>query len=442
MIDGFRPRRRPTTHPIVRRHAAQIVVGGHGHAEAQEQDREATFKTPDQAASDDALSGADTTPETSTAAPNTGLTPDRPPKHHRSFKEWLKARTKKQWIIFAIIAVLVLGSGITGALVWRSHHKPKPAAATQKVKPPTPAPAQPTVVPSRLTGLMVDPSVNQKPVTGIMIENSIFARPQSGLDHAGVVFEAVAEGGITRFLTLWQDTSASYIGPVRSVRPYYIQWAMGFDAAIAHVGGSPEALLDMKTWGVKDLDQFANGSYYHRISSRYAPHNVYTSMDEMNALEAAKGYGAAQFNGFIRKFGDKPNPAPTAGNIDLTISSADYNVHYDYDQAANAYKRSEGGAPHMELDQNGTQTQIEPKVVIALVMAQGIEADDLHTSYNTIGNGQAFIFQDGNVTTGTWNKPNNNAQFNLTDASGKPIALNAGQTWITVVNAANHIAYK
>src|SRR3954469_13189590 len=90
-----------------------------------------------------------------------------------------------------------------------------------------------------LTGLLIDPTLAKRPVTAIMIENSLDARPQSGLQDAGVVFEAIAEAGIKRFLELFQDTRPGYIGPVRSLRPYYIDFGWPYQAAIAHVGGSP-----------------------------------------------------------------------------------------------------------------------------------------------------------------------------------------------------------
>jgi hypothetical protein len=347
--------------------------------------------------------------------------------------------TKKQWIIIAVAAAVILLGGGAAAYKFVFHHNKPPIKTAQKSQA-KPAP-KPTTVASTLTGLPVDPSVNQRPVTAVMIENSTDARPQSGLDQAGVVFEAVAEGGITRFLTLFQDTQPGYIGPVRSVRPYYIQWLMGFDASVAHVGGSPEALSDLKAWGVRDLDQFYNGAYYQRITSRYAPHNVYTSMANLNALEAKKGIGASSYTGFERK-PEAPSKTPTATGIDLAISGYYYNVHYDYDAATNSYKRSEGGKPHMEIDAAGNQTQIAPKVVVALVMQQGIEADDLHTSYATIGSGQMYVFQDGVVTQGTWHKAANNQQFTFTDASGKPIKLNPGQTWLTAMGSASGVTYK
>lgn len=348
--------------------------------------------------------------------------------------------TKKQWIITIVVLVLLLGGG--GVLAYKITHKPKPKTVTkQVVKKPASKPA-PVVLTSTLTGLPIaDASVNDRPVTAVMIENSQSARPQSGLDQAGVVFEAVAEGGITRFVTLFQDSAPDYIGPVRSVRPYYIQWLMGFDAAVAHVGGSPEALQDIKKWGVKDLDQFYNGSYYHRISSRAAPHNVYTSMANLNAAEAKKGFGKASYTGFARK-ADAPVATPNAASIDFAISGPLYNAHYDYDKATNSYKRSEGGAPHMSVNSAGVQTQNAPKVVIGLVMPKGIEADDLHTSYNTLGSGQAYIFQDGTVTVGTWHKADAATNFTFTDQNGAAIKLNAGQTWLTALGAASSVSYK
>ena len=375
--------------------------------------------------------------------PNTGNTghamPPQPPKSKRRFwQSW----SKKQWIIAGSIAVLVIASGITTTFVLtRSKKATAPVHPPVAVTKPTPKPVVPTTVPATLTGLPVDPSVNQRPVTAVMIENSTAARPQSGLDQAGVVFEARAEGGITRFVALFQDTAPSYVGPVRSVRPYYIAWLLGFDAAVAHVGGSGEALNDLKSWNVKNLDQEANGGYFTRITSRPAPHNVYTSIANLNALEAKRGYGAANYTGFVRK-PEAPSKTPNATSISFNISSAAYAAHYDYNAANNTYARSVGGAPHMELDQAGNKTQIAPKVVVALVMPQSLEADGLHVVYGTIGSGPMYVFQDGVVQQGTWHKTSNTSQFTFTDANGQSLALNPGQTWITAVGNSNLVSYK
>jgi hypothetical protein len=269
-----------------------------------------------------------------------------------------------------------------------------------------------------------------------MIENSPDARPQSALDQAGVVFEAIAEGGITRFLTLFQDTEPEYIGPVRSVRPYYVQWAMGFDAAVAHVGGSEDGLALVRT--AKDLDQFAGSAYFWRISSRYAPHNVYTSISKLHEYESAKGYGKSNYTSLPRK-AEQPSATPNARGIDFNISGALYNAHYDYDQATNSYKRSEGGAPHMSVDLAGNQVQITPKVVVGLVMPQGLNGK--YTTYQTIGSGHMYVFQDGIVTEGTWKKDGNSTQFTFTDGSGQPLKLNPGQTWFTAIGSNDRVTH-
>ncbi|HEV2402698.1 MAG TPA: DUF3048 domain-containing protein [Candidatus Saccharimonadales bacterium] len=347
--------------------------------------------------------------------------------------------TKKQWIIVGFVTVALIGVGTTTYALLRNP-PPKPVAHKQ-LKKKVLITAVPTTVPSTLTGLPVTPSVNQRPVTAVMIENSTFARPQSGLDQAGVVFEAIAEGGITRFVALYQDTTPSYVGPVRSVRPYYLQWLLGFDAAIAHVGGSPEALQDIPNWNVKDLNQFYNSNYFTRISSRAAPHNVYTSIAQLNALEASKGYTTSNFTGFPRK-ADQPSKTPDAKTINFTLSGPDYNAQYQYDPSANDYKRSEGGAPHMEINSAGVQTQITPKVVIGMVMTYGLESDDLHSSYATIGSGPVYIFQDGTVTQGTWHKTSNTAQITFTDSKGATINLNAGYTWFTALAATSDVSYQ
>ena len=405
-----------------------MVVGG-----------QAPAKTPAESPEDFTPPGqVEAAEEQNSATSTTSVLYKKQAEKKRSFKTWFKTRTKKQWLVMGAAAVLVLAGASVGAYYGLKNPPAPPKVATVKkaVVPPAPVP---TTVPSNLTGLPVDPSVNERAVTGVMIENSQDARPQSALDQAGVVFEAIAEGGITRFLTLFQDNEPAYIGPVRSVRPYYIQWALGFDAPIAHVGGSPEALGDMKQWNAKNLDQFAGGSYFSRISSRYAPHNVYTSMDRLHQYESAQGYGKSTYTSILRK-GDAPLTTPTASSIDFNISGSIYNPHYDYDKSSNTYKRSEGGAPHMAVDQNGGQVQLSPRVVVALVMPQS--NNGIYTVYQTIGSGSAYVFQDGGQTQVTWKKDTQNGNFSFTDASGQPFKLNAGQTWFSVVGDSSRVTYK
>jgi hypothetical protein len=135
---------------------------------------------------------------------------------------------------------------------------------------------------------------------------------------------------------------------------------------------------------------------------------------------------------------EAPAKQPTIKSIDLTLSGPLYNVHYDYNPTSNTYNRSEGGKPHIDAN---TNAQISPKVVIALVMQYGIQSDGKHSDYNVIGSGQAYIFQDGGLTTGQWSKTDNKSQVTFTDSSGNPIKLNPGQTWLTAVTGADRVKY-
>jgi len=380
------------------------------------------FRTPDAVAAEE---------ERPATAPDSTGAGQPPPKKKRSLKEWFHGLSKKQKIILMITAAAVVAGTIIGSyfLFFTEDIQPAKPVVHKANEPP-----KPTTVASNLTGLQVDPSVNDRPVTAIMIENSVVARPQSGLNQAGVIFEAIAEGGITRFVALFQDTEPDYIGPVRSVRPYYIQWAMGFDAAIAHAGGSAEGLKSLQQWGAKDLNH--NGAYFWRVNSREAPHNLYTSIAKLREYEAKKGYGKANYTPLPRKKGEQPAATPTARSINFTISSANFNVHYDYDLATNSYKRSEGGQPHTD-EKSGVQ--LIPKVVVALIMPQG--KSSIYTTYQTLGSGQVLIFQDGLVTTGTWKKDSNSANFTFVDSSGATIGLNPGQTWFTALGSASSVTY-
>lgn len=365
-------------------------------------------------------------------------TSDRPKaRTGQGWRQKLSMRlSKKQWIIAAsVLVVIVAAGGAVLALKWPG--KSSPLVVNAAVAKPKPKPIY-----SPLSGMPVTAEQAKLPVTGVMIENTPQARPQSGLSQAGVVYEAIAEAGITRFLALFQEGQPSSIGPVRSARPYFVAWDDGYGAPYGHVGGSPDGLADIQSWGVKDMDQFGAPGSYHRIASREAPHNMYTSMSDLNALEASRGWnGPSNFTGFARK-SDSPAKAPTAANISMNISSPDYAVNYVYDASADAYKRSEGGAAHVDAN---TNQQLEPKVVVALIIPYSYGALDssgaYYSVYNNVGSGQAYVFQDGTVTQATWSKASNAAPLELLDASGKNIELNRGQTWLTALADSSELSY-
>ena len=347
---------------------------------------------------------------------------------------------KKGWYIAGGTAVFILA--IAGGLIYlASNHKPTTLnISSRKPKTISIAPVV-TTVPSNLSGLPVSPSANQRPITAVMIENTPEARPQSGLSQAGVIFEALAEGGITRFEALFQDQLPTYVGPVRSARPYYVEWALGFDAPYAHVGGSPDALSEIQSLSVKNLDYMYYPSYYNRISSRLAPHNVYTSIPGLISLEASRNWTSSSFSGWPRK-ADAPVAKPTAAAISFNLSYSTYNSSFSYNAATNSYDRSEDGAP--QVDSNSGK-QLSPKVVIGMVvpLTQGAldSSGAYYSTYQDIGSGAAYVFQDGVMTLGQWSKASSNAPLVFTTANNLPLKLNTGQTWITAIATSSEVTY-
>lgn len=334
----------------------------------------------------------------------------------------------KSGLLFAAALAVIIGTGVTVLAIMYQAPVYEPARDLSPI-PQKKKKEEPKFY-SRLTGEEVaNEEATKQQVTAIMLENSPAARPQSGLKAAGVVYEAVAEGGITRFVCLYQQSKPDLIGPVRSLRPYYVDWIAPYDAAIAHVGGSKKALDEVRNGSYKDIDQFFNAGTYWRSNDRYAPHNVYTNFERLDALNNAKGYTSSDFTGFSRK-ADEPSKQPNATSISVNVSSGTYNSSYAYDTESNSYRRSQGGAPHLDREAG----QISPKtVVIIKVAAKKAFEDGWRVQMETTGSGQAYIFQDGTVKEATWHKPEKRTQLAFKDAEGNDVALNIGQTWITAI---------
>ncbi len=336
---------------------------------------------------------------------------------------WIKMHRTRTLISCGLVLVLI-GSGVAYALI----HQPVPRLDTTLLEIKKRAPKVPHY--SLLTGEDAgSDAALSKPVTAIMIENSLDARPQSGLKQAEVVYEAIAEGGITRLLAVYQQHKPQLIGPVRSVRPYYLDWVVPYNASIAHVGGSATALSEVRNGNYRDLDQFFNAGSFWRASDRPAPHNVYTSFEKLDALNQAKGFSTSAPLGFSRA--DKAtSSSAAASSISVHISGGSYDSSYIYDTKSHSYNRSQGGAPHVDREQG----QISPKVVIVMKADYSTRFEDTTREViQTAGSGPVTIFQNGMVSEGTWQRPSRDGQYSFVATDGTPISLNRGQTWITIV---------
>ena len=296
----------------------------------------------------------------------------------------------------------------------------------------------------------------------VMIENHTDSRPQSGLGSADIVYEAVAEGGITRFMGVFYCGIAANntnFSPVRSARTYYLDWVSEYDALYAHVGGAgkcndptvdekAKALCQIDRYGIKDMDQFGISyptcyrnpdrlgrtvaTEHTMVCSSNGLYTVAESRDWTNVDEDGVAWNE-DFRSWEFSEGDKAQGTPDAAKISFGFWDGykDFNVVWDYDKASNSYKRTMGGEAHADFE---TKKQITAKnVVVQLTKEAGPVDEHKHLLYETIGTGDAFIFKNGEAIEGTWSKKKRTARTLFYDEDGEEIQFVPGQIWIEVV---------
>ena len=276
---------------------------------------------------------------------------------------------------------------------------PTPTASPTPLPTATPAPT-PLLVPAPLTGLLVTPAVAARHPIAVMIDDLGPARPQSGLSEASVVWQAPAEGGIPRYMAIFQDTLPKAIGPVRSSRYYYIAWAAEWRAIYAHSGGSPQAKATLAAKGhgqyVFNGDEFRFSGTFHRITTKAAPHNLYTTGAKLRAMGKFLGAKDGTYKAVWQFAPDAPlESRPYGGTI--TVGYPYNTIKYTYDRTTNTYLRSVTGQAKETDAIDGTR--IAPKNVIVMRMAFG-PLNDGHPGAprleaTVVGHGTAWISTNG-----------------------------------------------
>lgn len=333
---------------------------------------------------------------------------------------------------------------------------------------------EPKTEPCPLNGELLTKTQKNKWLTRrplvVMIENHKEARPQSGLSSADIIYEAVAEGGITRFATVFYCKDAPYVGPVRSARMYFINLiqAYGDNPLYAHVGGANTPgpanalgyLSDIGWSSYNDMNQFSVPfpyfwRDYERLPNRATEHTVYSSTSKLwqyakdnRKLTNVDADGVSWDKNFTPwKFQDDAALADrgTVNKIDFgfwSMFASDYSVTWNYDKASNSYSRVDGGAPH--LDKN-TGKQITSKDVIVLFAKESPANDGYeggHILYKTTGTGDALVFQNGKAIEATWSRTEVTDNLKFTDnQTGKEISMVRGQIFVEMLPIGNKVNY-
>lgn len=278
-----------------------------------------------------------------------------------------------------------------------------------------------------LTGLGSEKELKERPVM-VMVENSPAARPQTGLDQADIVYEVLAEGEITRFAAIFQSKSPEIIGPVRSIRPYFVQIGEAHDALIVHAGWSPEAQEMMAAGKLSHFDEvYGDGKYYWRGANRKPPHNLYTSIARIRSGAEDKRYPAGwkgQGLNFTAK--NKPSQSSEASKVAIPYLHG-YMVSYEYDSADKTYKRFMAGKPHNDKESG---KQLEASNVIVCESKHRIVDEVGRREVDMNGPDKGYYFTGGRAVQIAWDRQGGVIRI---FENGKELALAPGATWIQFV---------
>lgn len=288
-----------------------------------------------------------------------------------------------------------------------------------------------------LTGLAVDGNINH-PVIMVMMNNHPKARPQTGLNRADIVFEVLAEGEITRFAAFYHSVKEGNIGPVRSARPYYLDLAEGFNAVVAHAGGSPAAKERFNQPGYPSLDGIeGDGKYFTREDFRQAPHNLYTSMESL--LRGAQEQGFDDRGNFSPLlFADSvkdAESAETAKDIRIVYGPL-YEVGYHYNNGTEQLTRFTEGEQQIDRE---TEQPLTMDNLLVIKAPHRVLDDQGRRDIELTGSGEGWLFQRGLVQEIEWKYENG---FTRPYKDGQEVPLIPGKTWINVIPMDADIHYE
>ena len=345
-----------------------------------------------------------------------------------------------------------IGPGPSSPATAAAPTGPGATASVAPVTSPSPTP-EPTLqlIAAPLTGLLVTPEAARLHPIAVMIDDHRLARPQSGFNSASVVWQAPAEGGIPRYMLIFQEQVPAAVGPVRSSRQYYIEWAAEWNAMYVHAGGSPQALETLAARGrgswVWNADAFRwEGQYLLRVQQVKVlggptfplepPHNLYTDGAKLRQLETKLKVA----DGPIQPawtFAPDARPEDRPLGARLTVAYPYESITFRYDAATNTYRRYLDGSKQPQVDAADGKV-VAPKNVVILRMAFGPLNDghpDKHRlEASDVGHGTAWIATNGVTVKGTWRKASVTAPTLLFGPDGKPMTLTAGQTFVEVVS--------
>lgn len=292
---------------------------------------------------------------------------------------------------------------------------------------------------SPLNGTIITEEASQKRPLTVMMDNMNKARPQAGLIDADIIYEALVEGRITRYMAVFQSTMPQLIGPIRSARPYYLRLAMEYDAYYTHVGGSEQAKSEIKQFSIADIDGLAAGAdTFWRKNHKPIPNNMYGSSESLlnwanrRSYRKDSTYDSWQFDEKcgspdFRQFSQLTIVYREAKYQDDPFS---YNIEFKYDEDSKRYLRFYNGIAHLD---EVSKTQLRADSIIVQRAATRVIDSYGRLVIDVVGSGTGYYLYDGVIIPITWQKSSDRSRTRYYTEDGKELVMKRGKIWVQIV---------
>ncbi len=302
-------------------------------------------------------------------------------------------------------------------------------------------------VASPYTGLDIKEEVANKRPFAIMINNYKKALPQSGISQADIYYETLAEGGISRILAVFQNFDAEKIGPVRSARHYYLDFAFDNDAIFVHHGGSQLAYNAIKTLKVNNLDGMKlEGTDFYRDKERIKQPGMYEHSSYTGAkliAQAAEKYKyrlkATDAEGMFDFYKEDTTNAngQVATNVIVPFSGAQKS-EFHFEEGTKMYMRSQNGTKQIDVETN--QQLAVKNIIIQYTTITPIKNDkEGRLDVKLVGSGRGLFISNGKAVPILWNKTSHQNPTMWLDENGNKLTINKGKTWICVYPSSSDV---
>ena len=286
-----------------------------------------------------------------------------------------------------------------------------------------------------------DVNSNKRPIA-VMIDNNVGNNAHVGLQDAYLTYEIIVEGGLTRIMAIFKDVDISVIGPVRSSRHYFLDYALESDAIYAHYGWSTFAQNDIRSLGVNNINGLYDNGYY-RNNGIAAPHNVFTSIEDLYTVASSKGYSKTSDNYSLLNyttddidFNDTIDLL-TANTISMTYSYSQVRS-YTYDATNGYYLRYMNNSPHTDRDSG--EVYHYKNIIIMKVNNSTLDSYG-RQDLDTVGTGEGYYVTNGYAIPITWSKASRSDKTNYYYKSGNELVVSDGNTMIQVVPINSNIVF-